>query len=187
MATASAGTFSAGGSVNVQGGGSLVVFPKSVVHVINGDLIATAGVLFGPGLYVVKGNFQNTVGSGSDSMNGTDITFALGGTINFAGGSRFDMAAPSTSGTYGIQDILFLTKSTNDSVLSAGAIGKASGMIYAPKSGFSSSGGSAISANGSACMMLMVKTLAVSGSGTVNTVGCGSLTPSSSGTVALIK
>ena len=187
MATAAAGTFSADGSVNVLGGGSTVVFPKSVVHVINGDLIATATVLFGPGLYVIKGNFQNTVGSGSDSMNGTDITFAMGGTINFAGGSKFDMAAPSSSGTYGIQDMLILTKSTSNSVLSAGSVGKASGMIYAPKSAFSSSGGSAISGNGSACMMLMVKTLTVTGSGTVNTAGCDSLTASSGGTVALLK
>lgn len=186
--SAAAGTFSANGTVNVAGGGSLVVFPRSVTHVINGDLIATAGVIFGSGLYVIKGNFQNTVGSGSDSMTGIDVTFAMGGIFNFAGGSRFDLAAPATSGGYGIQDILFVTKSAQATQISAGAIGKASGMIYAPGSAFSSTGGAAISSNGSACMMLMVRSIAVSGSGTVNTAGCASQVSSAgSGTVALLQ
>jgi Flp pilus assembly protein TadG len=186
--TAAAGTFSANGTVNVQGGGSLVVFPKSVMHVINGDLIATAGIIFGSGLYVIKGNFQNTTGSGNDSMNGVDVTFAMGGTFNFAGGSRFDLAAPSSSNGYGIQDILFLTKSTSATSISAGAIGKASGLIYAPYSNFSSSGGSAISSNGSACMMLVVNTITVTGSGTVNTAGCSSQSSgAATGTVKLLQ
>jgi len=180
MATAPAGTFSADGSINVAGGGSLVVFPQSQYHIINGDLIATAGVLFGKGLYVIKGDFKNTTGSGSDSMNGTDVTFALGGVINFAGGSKFDLAAAKDAGGYGIQDMLFLTKSTATMNLSAGAVGKASGMIYAPNSAFTSSGGSAISNNGSACMMLLVKTVSVTGSGTVNTAGCSSQSAGSS-------
>ncbi|WP_404713135.1 pilus assembly protein TadG-related protein [Sphingomonas sp. MMS24-J13] len=186
--TAAAGTFSANGSVNVQGGGSLVVFPKSILHVINGDLIATAGVIFGSGLYIIKGNFQNTTGSGSDSMNGVDVTFAMGGTLNFAGGSQFDLAAPSTSNGYGIQDILFLTKTTSGTSISAGAVGKASGLIYAPYSNFSSSGGSSISSNGSACMMLVVNTITVTGSGTVNTAGCSSQAPgATTGTVRLLQ
>jgi len=175
MATAEAGTFSADGNVNVQGGGSLLVFPKAEYHVINGDLIATAGVLFGPGLYVIKGDFKNTTGSGSDSMNGTDVTFALGGTFNFAGGSRFDLEARSSAtGDYGIQDMLFLTKSSSATTLSAGATGLASGMIYAPNSAFSSSGGSHILGAGQ-CMMLMTNTITVTGSGTIYTGNCGSV------------
>jgi Flp pilus assembly protein TadG len=186
--TAAAGLFSANGNINVQGGGSLVVFPKSVTHVINGDLIATAGVIFGSGLYIIRGNFQNTVGSGSDTMTGVDVTFAMGGTFNFAGGSRFDLAAPATSNGYGIQDILFLTKSILPTSISAGAVGKASGLIYAPNSAFSSTGGSSISSNGSSCMMLVVSTIMVTGSGTVNTANCSSQSSgSTTGTVKLLQ
>lgn len=196
--TAAAGKFSAAGTVSNTGGGSTIVFPKSQIHVINGDLTLAAAAIFGPGLYVIAGKWTNGTGCSGCTMQGTDITFALGGTFSFGGGTSFDLAAPTSStgslkadGTldtgYGIQDILLITKSSSGTAISAGSTGKAAGMIYAPNSAFSSSGGSAISSNGSACMMLIANTISVSGSGTVNTKNCASQTSSSGGTASLLQ
>jgi len=188
--TAAAGTFSANGTIT-NGGGSTIVFPNSAMHVINGDLTLAGAATLGSGLYIVKGNWTNGTGCSSCVMSGVDITVALGGTFNFGGGTKFDLAAPTASSTYGITDVLIVTKSTSATSINAGSNGKASGVIYAPNSAFSSSGGTAISSKGSACMMLLVNTIAVSGSGTINTANCTSQnstsTSTSGGTAKLVQ
>lgn len=188
--TAAAGTFSANGTIT-NGGGSTIVFPKAVMHVINGDLTLAGAATMGSGLYIVKGNWTNGTGCSGCVMSGVDVTVAMGGTFNFAGGTSFDLAAPTSSSSYGITDILIVTKSSSATSISAGSTGKASGVIYAPNSAFSSSGGSAISTHGSGCMMLLVNTIAVSGSGTINTANCTSQNTTSSngssGTAALVQ
>ena len=160
-----------------------------MMHVINGNVSLAAAAIFGKGLYVIKGNWTNGTGCGGCAMTGTEVTFAMGGTFSFGGGTSFDLAAPTASSTYGIPDVLLVTKSTSATAISAGSTGKASGLIYAPNSAFSSSGGSSISSNGSACMMLVVSSISVTGSGTVNTSNCSSIASGGggSGTVALIQ
>jgi hypothetical protein len=192
--TAAAGTFSATGNVNQPGSGSTIVFPNSVVHVINGDLTLTAAAIFGKGLYIIKGNWSNGTGCGACIMSGTEVTFALGGTFNFSGGSYFDLAAPSAGSSYGITDILIATKTSSATALGGGANGKASGTIYAPNTALSSSGGTSISSNGSQCLTLLVNSIAVSGSGTISIANCSSVTSgtttttnTSTGTLALIQ
>jgi len=184
-ASAAAGTFSANGTVTTSGG-SLLTFPNSATHVLNGDVTLQSGAVFGAGLYIIKGNWTNGTGG---AMTGTNVTFALGGSYNFAGGTSFDLAAPTSSSTYGITDILIATKTSSGTSISAGSNGKASGVIYAPNSAFSSTGGSGISSNGSQCMMLLVNSISVTGSGTINISGCTSQrgTTTTTGTVALIK
>jgi hypothetical protein len=185
--TAAAGKFSADGTITEPQSGGTIVFPKAATHVIDGDLSLTAAATFGSGLYLIKGNFSNGTGCGSCVMSGVDVTFVMGGTFNFAGGSYFDLAAPTAGSGYGITDVLFATKSSSATSMGGGANGKASGLIYAPNSAFSSSGGTSISANGGKCMMVVVNTISVSGSGTVNTTGCTNPSTSTSGTVALIQ
>jgi hypothetical protein len=187
--TAAAGKFSADGTITQPQSGGTIVFPKSVTHVIHGDLSLTAAATFGPGLYLISGNFSNGTGCNNGCvMSGVDVTFVMGGTFNFAGGSYFDLAAPTAaSDGYGITNVLFATKSSSATSMSGGANGKVSGLIYAPNSAFSSSGGTSISANGGKCMMVVVNTISVSGSGTVKTTGCTNLSTSTSGTVALIQ
>nr|WP_253718136.1 pilus assembly protein TadG-related protein [Sphingomonas sp. AP4-R1] len=184
--TAAAGTFSASGYISTAGG-TTIVFPKSAMHVVKGNLALQGSAIMGDGLYVVGGDWTNGTGG---AMTGVNVTFALGGSFNFAGGTSFDLAAPTASSGYGITDMLILTKTSSATGISAGSNGKASGLIYAPNSAFSSSGGSSISGNGSACMMLVVNSVSVTGSGTVNTANCSSLSNGSgsgSATVSLIQ
>jgi len=185
--TVAAGTFSANGNVGEPGSGSTIVFPMAVTHVIAGNLSLTAAATFGPGLYLISGNFTNGTGCGSCIMSGVDVTFVLGGTFSFAGGSYFDLAAPKAGTSYGITDILIATKSSSPTSMGGGANGKAAGLVYAPNSAFSSSGGTSISANGDACLMVVVNTISVSGSGTVNTGTCSNLSTSTTGKAALIQ
>lgn len=187
VATAAAGIFSADGNILNTGGGSLIVFTKSVNHIINGNLSLASGAIFSPGLYVVAGNFTNGTG---DPMRGTDITIAMGGTFAFAGGATLDLAAPTGTSSYGVPGVLFATKSAAATSMSAGAGGKYSGLLYAPKSAVSLSGGTSMSASGGSCMMMIVSTLTLLEGGTTNTGSCSALSGSGSSStpnVALFK
>ena len=181
--SAAAGKFSVNGSIATSGGSGLIT-PIAATHVINGDLNLNGSSTLGSGLYVIKGNFTNNTGG---TMTGVAVTFALGGTFNLAGGTTVDLAAPPAGSAYGITDMLVLTKSTAGTTIGGGSSDKYSGMVYAPKSALSVSGGASISANGSACLMVTVSTVAVSGSGVLNSSGCSSLSSGGGATVALIQ
>jgi hypothetical protein len=187
--TVLAGTFSVGGSTGgniTTSGGSTIVFPKAMTHVINGNLSLNGSSTFGSGSYIIKGNFTNNTGG---AMTGVDVTFALGGTFTLSGGTSLDLAAPASSSTYGVPDVLIATKSSAATTIGGGSADKYAGLIYAPKSALNLSGGAAVSANSAACLMLIVNNIAISGGGTFSTGTCTGVTGSSGTTpsVALFK
>ena len=121
-------------------------------------------------------------------MIGVDVTFAASGTLALAGGASLDLAAPTPVSIYGVPNILFATKTTAATTIGGGATGKYSGLVYAPKSALTLSGGATMSANGGACLMMIVSTLTLTG-GTGVGSACSGLSGSSSSTasVALFK
>ncbi len=181
--TAAAGTFSVTGNITT-GGGSTIILPNAGMHVISGSLSLNGSSTLGAGLYVIGGNFTNNTGG---TMTGANVTFALGGTFNLSGGTSLDLAAPTAASGYGITDILVATKSSMPTVIGGGSSDKYSGVFYAPKSAMSISGGSSISTNGNSCLMVVVNSIASSGSGALNASACSSQASTGGGTVALIQ
>ncbi len=182
--TAAAGTFSLGGSV-VTSGGSQVVFPKAVIHAIDGNLSSSGSMTFGSGTYFVDGNFTNSTGG---AMTGTDLTFALSGTVSLAGGTSLDLAAPTSVSSYGVPGLLFATKTSAATSIGGGATGRYAGLLYAPKSSLTISGGASVSANASNCLMMILNTITLTGGGTSSTGACSALTTSgTSANVALFR
>lgn len=163
--TAATGGFSANGGITTAGG-STIVFNKASNHVVAGTLALSGSAVFGSGLYVIKGDFTNGTGG---SMTGTDVTFALGGTFTLGGGSKLSLLAPSATSGYGVPELLIATKSSSATSFSEGSTGTYSGLIYAPKSNFSLSGGASV-ASGGACLMMIVNTVTLSGGTTASTV-----------------
>jgi hypothetical protein len=180
-----AGTFSVGGNITTSGG-STIIFPAAMTHVINGNLSLNGSSTFGSGSYVIKGNFTNNTGG---AMTGVDVTFALGGTFTLSGGTSLDLAAPASTSSYGVPDVLIATKSSSATTIGGGSSDKYAGLLYAPKSALQLSGGAGVSANSAACLMLIVNNIAISGGGTFSTGSCTGVTGSSSTTasVALFK
>ena len=121
---------------------------------------------------VIKGNFTNNTGG---TMTGVDVSFGLGGTFALSGGTSLNLAAPGAASSYGIPGLLLATKSTADTSIGGGSSNQYAGLIYAPKSDMSISGGASMSASGSACMMLIVSTLSMTGSGATSTGTCSAL------------
>lgn len=157
--TAAAGTFSINGTITTAGG-SKMSFPKAATHVINGNINSSGAMTFGAGTYYVNGNFVNNTG---DPMIGTDVTFGLAGTLNLSGGTSIDLSAPGALSSYGVPGLLFATKTTAATSIGGGATGKYAGLIYAPKSDFTVSGGASLSASGSNCLMMILNTLTLAG------------------------
>ena len=181
--TAAAGTFSINGSITT-GGGSTMVFPKAVTHVINGNLSSSGAMTFGSGTYYINGNFTNSTGG---AMTGVDVTFALSGTIALAGGTSLDLSAPTPFSSYGVPTVLIATKTSSATTIGGGATGKYSGLIYAPKSALNVSGGATLSSNGGACLMLIVSTFSLSGGTSVGSCSGAAGSSSSTASVALFK
>jgi hypothetical protein len=152
--------------------------------VINGDLNLNGSSTLGAGLYVIAGNFTNNTGG---TMVGANVSFALGGTFTLSGGTSLDLAAPSSASSYGITDMLVLTKSSAATSIGGGSADKYSGLFYAPNSALSMTGGSSISNNGSSCLMVVLKSISLSGSGALNTSNCASQSSGAVGTPALIQ
>ena len=187
--TAAAGTFSVGGTAGgniVTAGGSTLVFPKAMTHVVNGSLNSAGSMTFGSGTYFLMGSFNNGTGG---VMGGTDVSFVMGGIFVLSGGTTLDLAAPTAASSYGLSGILFATKSSGASSMSAGAGGKYAGLLYAPRSDVNLSGGASMSASGGNCLMMIVNTLNLIEGGTTNTGACSALAATSATTanVALFK
>ena len=182
--TAATDGFSANGSV-VTAGGSTIIFNKALNHVINGDLNLNGSSTFGSGLYVIRNNFTNNTGG---SMTGADVTFALGGTFTLAGGTSLNLAAPSSSSSYGVPNILIATKSSSATTIGGGSSNRYAGLVYAPKSNILLDGGASMSSSSANCLMMIVNTLTLNG-GTAVGSACSGLTGSSSSVakVALVQ
>jgi hypothetical protein len=175
--------FSASGTIKSSGGSS-ITFNKAAVHVIGGNLDLNGSSVLGSGLYVIGGDFSNNTGG---TMSGTDVSFALGGSFTLTGGTSLDVAAPSTNGGYGIQDVLLVTKTTSDVSLGGGTTDKYSGVVYAPKAQIKLTGGASMSSNGSQCLMMVVDSVSISGGASFNTANCPSQASSAGAAVALIQ
>lgn len=181
--TAAAGTFSINGSI-ITGGGSAMAFPKAATHVINGNISSSGAMTFGSGTYYINGNFTNSTGG---VMAGVDVTFALAGTVSLAGGTSLDLAAPTSTSSYGVPNVLIATKTSSATTIGGGATGKYSGLVYAPKSALNVSGGATLSSNGGACLMLIVSTFSLSGGTSVGSCSGAAGSSSSTANVALFK
>lgn len=183
--TAAAGQFSAGGNI-VTSGGSTIIFPKAATHVINGDLSLNGSSTFGSGLYIIKGGFTNNTGG---TMAGTDVSFVLGGTFTLSGGTSLDLSAPGAASSYGIPGVLIATKASSATLIGGGSGNKYAGLLYAPNSDLTLKGGASMSAYGSNCLMMILRTLSLLEGGSASTGTCSSLSGSSSNTanVALFK
>lgn len=183
--TAAAGKFSAGGNI-VTSGGSTIVFPKAMMHLINGELSLNGSSTFGSGTYIIKGGFTNNTGG---TMAGTDVTFVLGGTFTLSGGTSLDLSAPGAGSSYGIPGLLIATKTSAATLIGGGSGNKYAGLLYAPRSDLTLKGGASMSAYGSNCLMMILNTLSLLEGGAASTGTCSGLSGSSSSTanVALFK
>ena len=175
--------FSATGSIK-SSGGSTIVFNKSAVHVIAGDLDLNGSSVLGSGQYIIGGDLSNNTGG---TMTGVDVSFALGGSFTLTGGTSLDVAAPSASGGYGIQDVLLVTKTSSDVSLGGGTTDKYSGLVYAPKAEIKLTGGASLSNNGSQCLMMVVDSVTISGGAAFSTNNCASQVNGAGKGVALIQ
>ena len=175
--------FSATGSIK-SSGGSTIVFNKSAVHVIAGDLDLNGSSVLGSGQYIIGGDLSNNTGG---TMTGVDVSFALGGSFTLTGGTSLDVAAPSASGGYGIQDVLLVTKTSSDVSLGGGTTDKYSGLVYAPKAEIKLTGGASLSSNGSQCLMMVVDSVTISGGAAFSTNNCASQVNGAGKGVALIQ
>ncbi|MCC2975070.1 pilus assembly protein TadG-related protein [Sphingomonas sp. PL-96] len=174
------GPFSADGAI-VTVGGTTLTFGATANHYINGNLTLAGSSIFGAGTYTINGNFTNGTGG---AMTGSNVSFILAGTLNLAGGTSMNVAAPGSNSGTGIADILFATRSTAATVLGGGAQTILSGVVYAPNSDVSMSGG--VSASGN-CFSLIARTIKIESGPTAATacptLGSGGL----SGSVGLIR
>jgi hypothetical protein len=174
------GAFNANGSI-VTVGGTELRFGAATNHVINGNLTLEGSSIFGAGTYTINGNFTNGTGG---VLTGRDVSFVLAGTLNLAGNAAINVVAPTSASGSGLADILFATRSANATVLTAGAQAVLSGIVYAPNSDFSMSGG--VNASGS-CFSIIARTITLAGGPAAATacptLGSGGL----SGSVGLIR
>lgn len=175
------GTFSADGSINTSGGSTLV-FGVTQNHRINGNLSLNGNSTFGAGRYTINGNFTNNTGG---TMSGTDVSFILAGSLNASGGTSLVLSAPTTASGGGIPDILFATRSTATTFLGGGSQNRYGGIIHAPNSDFSMTGGSSATGH---CFSIIARTVTLA-SGPNAATACPSMASSSasSSSVTLVQ
>ena len=199
------GLFSANGNVYTQGG-SKIVFGKTTDHKINGNMTIAGAALFGAGRYSVNGNFVNGTGgtvwpytstltgtqygpmlegvsvAGYD-MAGVNVTFVLAGALNLNGGAKTKLVAAPTDQLGGyMADLMFASKTTNDTYWGAGSQNDFQGAMYIPNSHVRMSGGNTTGAS-TGCLMLIASRITVSGGGQ-SFSSCDAITSGSSGTTA---
>ncbi len=180
------GPFSANGNITVaaNGSGNILRFGATPTHYINGSISDQGPIVFGAGLYLINGNFTN---NSNGQMTGTDVTLVLKGSITLGGSAGFSLRAPTSSTSGGIPGVAIATKSTAATTISAGSNNVLSGVLYAPNSDLTLSGGASITGGGN-CLSYVVSTITLNGGATAATscsnVGSGS---STSGSIALIQ
>ncbi len=178
------GTFGANGGITT-GGGSSITFGATTAHYINGSLALSGNATFGAGAYFINGGFSNGTGG---TMSGTGVTFFMSGALSAAGGATMNLSSPTADTTGGaVTDLLFATKSTAATSLGGGATATYAGMIYAPNSDVTMSGGASAAAGSGRCFAFLVNTLTLTGGTTAGTSCTGIGSSGSSGGLSLLQ
>ena len=176
------GNFSANGNISTTSGGSLT-FGAATNHLVNGNIDLKGTATFGAGTYTIDGFLSNNA---NGTATGSNVSFVMGGTFNVTGGASVNLAAPNSSSSYGIPDILFATKTTTPTSFGGGSRDVFAGVIYAPNSDLSMNGGSSASGNG-ACLSVIAQSISMSGGGAIATT-CPSLSSAmSTGMVGILQ
>ena len=127
------------------------------------SLVGSGTLTLSPGVYVINGAFKET---GSPTISGTGVTIYLPpttGSVSLTGSGSLNISAP-TSGTY--DGILFFEDPGDTNTMSITGSGSStlSGIFYAPSASVSITGSSGSTFNAD----LIVKSLSITGSGTLN-------------------
>lgn len=124
------------------------------------SLSLSGDITFQPGLYIVDGN----IASNGQSLTGSGVTFAFGGSANLSGSVSMNLSAP-TSGTY--SGLLFFgdRDATLENHKITGSTGSTlQGALYFPTGDLEYSGSSATT-NG--CTQVIANTILFSGNSTI--------------------
>lgn len=147
------GPFSANGIIQTIGD---ITFGATASHYVNGDLLLGGNARFGSGAYYVNGNFRN---SSIGNMIGTDVNFVLAGAVTLSGSANLRLAAPTTGG---LKDFLFITGTSDPTLIEGAASSVLAGIIYAPSSALTLRSGGELSGGGK-CWSLVARTVVVDG------------------------
>jgi hypothetical protein len=204
------------GNLNVSsGGGSCLWLGASSQHDINGFFSTAGGTTLGSGHYTVtkyvslggNGGGDVTCGGATVGMNGTGVTFVIGGSSTYssscagvsatafcvaAGYNHVTLTAPgSGDSTQGLV-VIGPTSSSNTSPASFGEGASAtsvSGAFYFPYGSISLSGAATLGNGTSQCLMLIGSQVTLSGGSAVASTCSipGYSGSGSTGTVALVQ
>lgn len=141
-------------------GNTALSFGPGTAHRIDGDLDIKGSVSFGAGTYYVNGEFANNTGG---SMTGTDVSFILRDGLQLSGGTTLNLAAPKSAGLYGIHDLLFASRTTEDAKLRGSTQNIYSGTFYMPNAKLDMAGGAGVNTDVATCMMLVANTIDLQG------------------------
>lgn len=134
-------------------------------------------VVFSPGYtYYIQGNY--TTGGGVPS-SGTGVQFYVGGTLTLSNGANQNYSAPQTNGTYGV---LFYDAGST-ATISGGSNTNLDGIIYAPTTAMTLSGGTSTSFN----LDFVSKNLTVTGGSTLTSFQTPALAAGGTGTSKLAE
>lgn len=187
-ATGGGDVFQFAGNLNVtSGGGSCLTLGAAAEHDVNGFFSTAGGTILGAGVYTVSDYVWLGGGGGGDvtcngqlvGINGSDVTFVIGGTnvssSGGCGGTAFCVASgyghvildAPTSGPD--QNLLVIGPTTAGNTAGAkftgGAGASMTGAFYFPNGPLSMSGGANVGSNG--CLELIASQITLSGGATV--------------------
>lgn len=187
-------TFQLVGNLNVaSGGGSCLWLGASSQHDIKGFFATAGGTTLGSGHYTVtkyvslggNGGGDVTCGGATVGMNGTGVTFAVGGSATYssscagvsntafcvaAGYNHVTLTAPGSGDTTQGLVVVGPTTSTNTSPASFGEGASAtsvSGAFYFPYGAITLSGAATLGNGASQCLMLIGSQVTLSGGSAV--------------------
>ena len=192
------GTFSAEGSITTQGG-SKITFGKTSNHYINGNLDIKGAAKLGEGRYTVNGDFTDGTGGttwptgtmlggkdvGGYDVAGINVTLVISGKLDLGGGAKVYLTAPGDSSSGGISNVLVANTDGDAFSFGGGSASIMSGMLYAPNSTMTMSGGATLSSGGG-CFMLVADTISMKG-GSAGATICPGMGGGSSAEVMLLQ
>jgi len=211
-ATGTGDLFQMAGNFNVTGGGgSCVAVSAAAEHDINGFFSVAGGTTLGSGIYTVSkyvglgsnGGGDVTCSGTTVGMNGTNVTFVLGGTSTMSSGScsgqifciaagynHVTLTAPSSGGTQGLVVVGPTTSSnTYGATFAEGASNTSlSGAFYFPYGPITLSGGATVGNGSGQCLELIGQQITLTGGTAVGTTcNIPGVAGSSGATVALVQ
>jgi len=172
------------------GGGSSLTLGATTSHYINGSLNLSGSVSFGAGAYYINGGFTNNTGG---QLTGTNVTFITTGALNMSGGTSLNLSAPTGTSvqfdsTGAIDNLLFASQTTSNSVLGGGSQNQYSGAVYFPNSNIDLSGGVGVTGTSGGCFTVVSKTLTLASGPSATTTCAGvNVSAGSTGTPSLIQ